>query len=291
MKRHLAIFLPSLTGGGAERVMLTLAERFVARGIRCDLIIAMRKGELLDQVPPGVRLISLGKRKTSYSVFALVRYLYRERPQTLLSTIFVANITALIATTLFAKASRIILREANQTECDILARSAVQTILNKLAFKLFYSRADAVIAVSESVKKGLLDARIFDVDSVHVIHNPVRQAIRIPKDIIGWRDEMLVLACGRLELQKDHATLLRAFSMVRVQNPGVRLVILGEGSLLRTLQEQARSLGIAASVVFVGFDSNPLQWMQRAAVVVLSSRYEGMSNVRINRDSCGSGLA
>lgn len=286
MQRHLCIFLPSLDGGGAEKVMLALAGRFVARGIRCDLVIAMNKGRLLDQVPPGVRLVPLGKSKTIKATFALASYLRRERPQALLSTIFPANSTALLARLLASRACRIVLREANQTEFDVASDNTARAHLNRLVLTWLYRRADAVVAVAENVGHGLIEARLVDKSRLHVIRNPAPapRPPQAPDAASGARP--LIVACGRLEPQKDHATLLRAFAKVRAR-VAAALLILGEGSLLPELQNQARELGIDESVTFAGYTHDPQDQMRKANLFVHPSRFEGMSNVLIEALACG----
>jgi hypothetical protein len=82
-----ALFLPSLVGGGAERVFLDIASGLAGRGLPVELVIAKSEGALLDQVPDGVRLRALGARRTAASVPALVRYLRRERPAAMVTAL------------------------------------------------------------------------------------------------------------------------------------------------------------------------------------------------------------
>jgi glycosyltransferase involved in cell wall biosynthesis len=87
-------------------------------------------------------------------------------------------------------------------------------------------------------------------------------------------------------VQKDQATLLRAFARVRARRPA-RLLILGEGNQRLALEALARELGIAADVRMPGFVPNPLAYMRRAAVFVLSSAWEGLPTVLIEALACG----
>lgn len=277
--RRLAIFLPSLDGGGAEKVVLALARQFVAHGVQCDLVIAMSKGRLLGSVPEGIRLVMLQKNKTPHAAFALARYLRKERPQTLLSTIFTANLTALMAGLLAPRSIRVVVREANQTEHDLDTDSRLKSRLNQVLVPMLYRRADAVIAVATSLRDGLLRACIAPDTKISVIRNPVLSSTMVGA-MPACRDRQLILACGRLEPQKDHATLLRAFSRV-VKQRHSRLVIVGEGSQLSQLRAQAAELGLGDAVTFAGFDPDPQLRMQQAAVLVHPSRFEGMSNVLI----------
>src|SRR2546428_9696850 len=79
-RRHVALFLPSLEAGGAERVMLNLALGFADRGLAVDLVLVRAEGTYLAEVPPHVRIVDLGARRAPRGILALVRYLRRHRP-------------------------------------------------------------------------------------------------------------------------------------------------------------------------------------------------------------------
>jgi glycosyltransferase involved in cell wall biosynthesis len=96
----------------------------------------------------------------------------------------------------------------------------------------------------------------------------------------------VILGVGRLTEQKDFSTLMRAFTCVRAKR-AARLVILGEGKLREDLEDLASKLGIQADVEMPGFVENPLQYMARASVLVLSSKYEGLPGVLIQAMACG----
>jgi hypothetical protein len=109
----IALFLPSLRGGGAERVMVNLARGFVERGLRVDLVLARAEGPYLSQVPKEVRVVDLGARRVLYSLPGLVRYLRRERPQAMLSALNHANIVAIWAKLLARVQTRLVVAEHN----------------------------------------------------------------------------------------------------------------------------------------------------------------------------------
>ena len=93
----IAFFLPSLCGGGAERVILNLAQGITERGIPVDLVLAAAEGPLLDQLPPAVRLVDLRAPRMIRSIAPLAGYLRRERPRVLVSSMGHANLIALWA--------------------------------------------------------------------------------------------------------------------------------------------------------------------------------------------------
>ena len=96
----------------------------------------------------------------------------------------------------------------------------------------------------------------------------------------------VILSVGRLDKLKNHPLLLRAFAQLR-SKVECRLILLGEGVLLETLMAEARDLGIADDVDFAGFSRNPMAFMRRADVFVLSSDFEGLSNVLIEAMAVG----
>ena len=96
----------------------------------------------------------------------------------------------------------------------------------------------------------------------------------------------MVLGVGKLKIQKDFPTLLKAFAQVRSRRPA-RLIILGEGDGEAELKALATGLGIADDVDFHGQVQNPFAFYRRAAVFVLSSRWEGLPNALIEAMACG----
>ena len=96
----------------------------------------------------------------------------------------------------------------------------------------------------------------------------------------------MILAAGRLHIQKDFPTLLRAFALVRKEIPS-RLVILGEGEKRKELEDLAQELGIRKDLDLPGFVENPYKYMKRAAVFVLSYQWEGLPTVLVEAMACG----
>src|SRR5262245_31542398 len=108
MTQRIALFLPSLCGGGAERVMLTLAQAFAESGLDIDLVLASAEGPYLAHVPPRVRLVNLGAGRVLTSLPGLARYLRQHRPAALLSAMEHANLIALWARGLARVSTRVV---------------------------------------------------------------------------------------------------------------------------------------------------------------------------------------
>lgn len=292
MGGRIALFVPSLQGGGAERVILLLAQAFAKRGLAVDLVLAKASGPYLEQVPPEVRLVDLQASRILTSLPALVRYLRRERPAVLLSALEHANIVALLAKWLSFMPTRV----AVSVHSTLHLTSQGGTSRDRLALFLvryFYPRAAAVVAVSQGVAKDLADFGRLSPEKTRVVYNPVpileiSDKAREPV-AFSWfapNEQPVILAAGRLTSAKDFQTLIRAFALLR-QERAARLLILGEGEERLHLEKLVQELGLERDVVLPGFVDNPFAYMSRAAVFVLSSAWEGFGNVLVEAMACG----
>jgi glycosyltransferase involved in cell wall biosynthesis len=319
--RHLAIFIRSLEGGGgAERMMVSLARGFQERGHRVDLVLGSASGAFLDDVPEAVRVVELGRRSVLRAlpmllrepanalrlapafrsviphwvlgcIPDLVRYLERERPDAMLSALNYSNIAALWARRLADVQTRLVVSERNTLSYRARVGRRNEE-LPKLA-RAFYPWADAIAAVSDGVADDLAEAAAIPRARITTTYNPVvgpeiAQLAREPLDDPWFADSEVpvVLAAGKLKPQKGLDVLLEAFARLRERRPA-RLVVLGEGDLRRALAQQASGLGIEKDVAFPGFVENPFRYMAAASVFVLSSRWEGLPGVLIQALACG----
>lgn len=288
--RHIAIYVPSLGGGGAERVMVMLANGFAARGHRVDLVLAKAEGPYLPDVCDNVRVVDLDKERVIASLVPLVRYLRRERPAAMLSALGHANIIAILALKISGIRMRLVVSERGSPSNE---KMEVKTSIIHWLRKRLYPKSSCIVAVSKGVAEELVQEFHLPPQKVAVIHNPIdtNMISQLSKEKLEhpWLNDFnnpLILAVGRLVPEKDYPTLLKAFSLLRRERP-VRLIILGDGPLHFELVAQAEQLGIAQNVEFAGFVANPYAWMSACDVYVLSSRTEGFPNSLIQALACG----
>jgi len=149
------------------------------------------------------------------------------------------------------------------------------------------------VSVSAGVADDLSQTCGIPRERVSVIYNPVIDASfagRVAEDDhhrwLGDGKGPVFVTVGRLVEQKDHGTLLEALAIVRREKPA-RLLILGTGPLREAIEAQARALGIADAVDFLGFRKNPLPLVRQSDALILSSRYEGFGNVVAEALGCG----
>ena len=83
----LAIYLPSLASGGAERLHIILAPAFIAAGYDVTFVLHQNKGSYADNVPAGVRVITLGCPRTLSCLGPLIKFLRKEKPDIMISNL------------------------------------------------------------------------------------------------------------------------------------------------------------------------------------------------------------
>lgn len=317
-RARLAIHVPDLQEGGVSRVTLNLAAALAARGHRVDLVLCRAAGPFLEAVPEAVTVVELRRslrfpayllaisprslipllrlyvrrpRPSFPNLFylpALVRYLRRARPDTLLSAMTMPNLLATWAARLAGVPGRVVISQHSHlsTEVQHLGWGPLVPTIRRA-----YSQADARIAVSNGVADDL--SRHLRISRSETVTLPpafktdfLGQAETTAHPWLRPEAPPVILGMGRLTQQKDFPTLLRAFARVRQQRR-VRLIILGEGPLRADLEAFVRTLGVAADVALPGFVDNPFAYMARAAVFALSSAWEGLPGVVIEALAVG----
>ena len=279
--QHLALLLPDLSGGGAERVALALIQGFIDRGHAVDLVLVNRRGPLLALVPPGVTVIDLAAPKLRHMVLPLARYLRQRRPQALHAMMWPLPLIAIAARALARVDTRIIGSE--HTTLSTMPHGLRHRAVRELT-RAAYIRAHALVAVSAGVADDLSTFMGVPRASITVVHNPLQLPVTLPDRIIAmdrWPTcTKRILAVGALKSEKNYPLLLRALAKVR-ERMLVSLLILGDGPLREALEMQVAQDGLCGAVIFAGFDTDPWPYYTAADLFVLSSDYEGFGNVLV----------
>lgn len=282
--QRILIVTPDLQIGGAELVLLRLAEEFVRAARDVHLVSLVGDGPLVARLPGGVVLHSLfGRSGTHHRGLALatlalprlIKLLRALRPDAVLSSMTGTNLVTVLARRFSWCNARLVLREESSA-INLLGHT------KRLALPTLYAHADAIIAVSEGVAGDILELGL-PAEVVHVIRNPVdvrrvRQLAVVGPELADHERGPYLMALGRLTEAKDYSTLLHAYarSALRVSH---RLVIVGEGEQRANLENLIRELDLADRVSIPGAMDNPYRVLVDASLLVLSSRWEGLGNV------------
>lgn len=294
MANHVAFFLPSLGGGGAERVLLHIANEFALRGHQVDLVVGDVSGPYRSEISSKVNVVPLNTKRAFYCLVPLAWYVWRRKPNAIMATMMHANVIASVACWITRSKARLILRESNVA--DVWNGKPLRegkSLLLRLA-TVFYPKANCVVAVSDGVKRSVSAALALPESSKPtVIYNPVisPELYRLASEPFDFKTLAnpgvpIIVAVGRLVPVKDFATLLRAFALLR-ETAEYQLIIMGEGGERKTLENLAAELGVVDSVSMPGFVSNPFPIIAEASLCVSSSLAEGLPNVLIQALALG----
>ncbi|MGQ4659017.1 glycosyltransferase [Lysobacter sp. F6437] len=282
--QRIAVLLPDLRPGGAERLHVNLAAEWERRGIRTDFILLRARGELLDVLPQGTDVVELGVDHFRSVPIPLARYLRKSRPDALLAAMWPLTVFAPIAARLARFPKRIVVSEHSPLTRAYANRGRLHGALLRCSQGIGYPLADARVGVSSGVADDLANSSGLPRHQFAVIHNPAArekadQAGPTPTALMHI-SRPLILTVGTLKKVKRHDLLINAFARLPAQL-GATLCILGEGPERLALESQINAFGLSERVLLPGFAIDTAAWYASADLFVLSSDYEGFGNVLV----------
>ena len=272
---RLTFVIESLGGGGAQRVLSSLAAELCDLGQQISVVTYADDGPDLVLLDPRVERLSArlggssrhaldalsGNVRRIAGLRSLVR---RSRPDVVIAFVGATNILTLLAC--IGLGVPVVISERNDPARQSLGR--VWDVLRRALY-----RKAAIVTANSAAAVAALQSYV-----------PAAKLRHIPNPLPPRRDpwtpdagDPFVLAVGRLNRQKGFDVLLDAFARFAPRYPDWRLVILGEGPERDALTRQADSLGLADIVRLEGF-ADPTPYYQRCRMFVLPSRFEGMPN-------------
>jgi len=273
--------IPDLSGGGSEKVLLTLLQALDRSRFIPTLVMTRGGGSLANQLPSDIVVCNLGASRSRYALIRLARILWRLRPDAIVS--MALHLTVLLA----------VLRPILPRGIRYFARQNIHptAYVRDDRFRywrqmmcLMLPRMDRIICQTDEMLDDLANNFGIDPRLLIRIYNPVDRdalhaAAKGPSPYRGPGPHLV--SAGRLDHQKGFDVLLQAMNILKRRSIAVEVTILGEGEEESKLRQMAIDLDIGSSVHFPGFQSNPYIYFKNADAFVLSSRYEGLSNAML----------
>ena len=281
---RIAILLPDLRSGGAEKLHVDLSKEWEAQGVATTFVLRQKRGQLLEQLPPSSEVVNLNAPRVRNAFFPLVRYLKGSRADALLAAMWPLTVVAPLAAKTAGFSGRTIVSEHSPLSLAYANRGWLHRQAMRYSQRIAYSRADARVAVSQGVARDLAEISGLTLDLFEVIHNPAAKGVVDPllcrpEELIGLTGP-LVLSVGTLKRVKRFDLLIDAFAQLP-PSLDATLCIVGDGGERSNLERQVRELGISDRVVMPGFVRDPAPWYAHADLFVLCSDYEGFGNVLV----------
>jgi glycosyltransferase involved in cell wall biosynthesis len=287
----ITLVISALGCGGAERVLVLLAQGFINCGHDVTVITLSDKATDFYQLPVECSRIALGVMGHSSGLIEAVRSnikristlrkaIQSTTPDVVISFLRITNVTTILA--LLGTKYPVIVTEHN----DIKVFS--YGILWETLRRLTYPYCSVVVSVSQGV------ARSFDLlpeGKRAVIYNPIvvkddGHIDQLPAEVDFNKNWLICM--GRLTEQKGFDLLLQAYSKIASKYPDWQLLILGKGELLEQLEQMKDDLGLSSQqVVFTGALKNPFAVLQKAKIFVMASRNEGFPMAHGEALACG----
>jgi glycosyltransferase involved in cell wall biosynthesis len=284
----IVIVIHDLRGGGAEKMMVRLANAMSAKGHTVSLLLIAQGGENLEVIDPEVNVLELSCDRTLSAFIPLRKQLKALNPDAILSALTHINVLTFLVCISLGLTRKLSMSERNTFSHDKLVNKGfVMRFAYTLAPWCYRLAAKPVIAVSQGVAEDLIASSIVRNQDVVVAPNPV-----VSPDFLKQRrseachpwlvnkQEKVIVAVGRLCEQKGFDLLLKSFASL-VNKSQYRLIIFGEGDLRPQLELIVQELQLADLVSMPGYAVNPVAEMQAADMFVLSSRFEGSPNVLV----------
>ena len=268
-----------LRAGGAEKVLTLLADKFLAKGIKCT-IITTEDASTDYEFSGDIRIENIGKiagnaLKSKYFQYKRVRAIVKEiKPDIVLS--LPEDIGIYVIGSMIGTGIPVVVSERNNPW--VMPDKKISRILRKLWYPyakgIIFQTEQAASFFSKKIrKKGI------------ILSNPL-ETDKLPLPYEGVR-EKIVVGAGRLDKQKNFPVLIDAFKIFHSSHPDYKLVIYGEGRERKSLEEYANLNLKKGSFELPGRVSNLPNIINSAEMFVLSSDYEGMPNVLIEAMAMG----
>lgn len=289
------LILSSFQGGGSERVIITLANKFVNDGYSVDLVLINNSGSYSSELDNKVSIVDLGSIRVIHSIIPLSNYfksLKNPAKYCILSSMRHINILSIISKIISKSSARLVIRDSNNYSAISKNTKSLKSMMLNFVAKFFYVKSDAIVVPSAGVANDLIKLNSSLAHKLHVIYNPVNIELiyKLSKEKVDFNfdhsKKSMILAVGSLIPQKNFKMLIQAFSQIAGTTDSV-LIILGEGTEFRDLLTLSMDLNVSDRVIMPGFVKNPFAYMSKAKVFVLSSIYEGLPNVLLQAASLG----
>lgn len=304
--KTITFVVPVIGLGGVGKYIITLANELSKFDYKIHVYISQPNGYVNKKLSDRI-LVYLSNRKIMrpfYFIEEVVRlynYIKKLRPDIIISASSINyNFLILLLLNISKARTKFIitvhtiydLKEINSNKISIIKK--IINIFNmNFMLPVVYSRANKIIAVSQSIKKHLVEMYRIDSNLIEVIYNPVNMDEIIEKSNDDIDDKIfkdhypIILAVGRLEPVKQFDLLIKIAKNLTNFYSKLGLIILGEGNERKRLEQLIGQLEMENHVIMPGYKENPYAYMKKADLFVITSKREGMSLVLVEAMACG----
>lgn len=281
-RKKIVFIIPSLTSGGAERVISILANRLLEfYDVKIILLYKSKPFYSLDE------RINVEFCKSSYNrKFNFFKSIINHAYMIKQIFRFTKDQDIVIGFTTTCNIYAIISSKILKIPCIISERiNPNYSIENKFwnsIRKKAYPKSDKIVLQTKDIKDYY--KKFINVNKLKIIPNPIDPELQKHANLNQVR-ENIILAVGRFTKQKNHQLLINAFSNISHKN--WKLMIVGDGEEKQAYLELIKNLNEEKSVFLIEKTTEIHKEYNRAKIFTLTSDYEGFPNVLIEAMSFG----
>lgn len=270
--KKIAIFSPGLNIGGIEKVFLNYAS-LLSKNYNVSFVTCYENADLINLIPSSVNVVNFRTNKLSRSLFHIISFLRKERPNYIL-TANAATIIIVLAKILAFSKVRILASHHNYINQEI------HSFRDSFILYRIYNFCWNVIAVSEGIKKHLIDQGV-NPRKIQLINNPIniREINFKLSDDSFFITTPYILFVGRLSVVKNLFFLIRSFQILTKNNDHIKLIIVGDGPEKGRLENEILKLNLQNKVILTGALENPYPLISKSSLIVLPSYSEAYPTI------------
>jgi glycosyltransferase involved in cell wall biosynthesis len=301
-KLNILLLIPELGFGGAQRSISNLSIEFSKRHnvylcvFNNDLGIAFPfAGEILElDVRGGKNFLQKGlffwKRITQ-----LKKFKKKHKIDLTLSFLEGADYINILSR---IEDEKIIISIRGSKSGDKEIKGFLGWIRRRILMNNLYRKADRIVAVSEGIRKDLIENYKIKKDKITTIYNfySINELVDKSREQLEekhlpiFQHKNILINFGRLHVQKNFLALIEIFSLLKKDGVDSRLVIIGDGLQKEALFEYAKNVSLKisrwedkeisydADVFFIGYHTNPLKFIPHSTLFTFTSSWEGFPN-------------
>lgn len=289
-RKKVLFMLPTLGSGGAERVLVTIMNNIDRARFAPEFLAFNESGPVREWVAKDIPFHSFGHKSVKQSIVPLFRFIWREKPDVLFTTMVHSNAVACLVKLFFPKV-RVVIRESSLPTV-LVQEYGWKGRMCLYIYKYLYPLADVLISQASITVHEFREKLHIKNVNYRVIFNPVdveKLRASLPDHFESGveREKTVIFSfVGRLAHEKGLDMLVPQLAKAKFPF-GWRLDLYGEGDQRGKLEQLVAEHGLEKNIFFHGYNNDPWRLVAQGDCLLLPSRWEGLSNAVLEALACG----
>lgn len=285
-KKNLLIFYPSFERGGVEENIKNLINNFSEK-IDVHLISSISKNKANSIFRKKIKIYTIQRNKflcflpsrINFAISATTifyKLISKFKKKNLVIHSMQSNVIAILVC-IIQRVKIVIRNSEDPIYSTLYSEKKIISYIIFLSKIIFYNLCSFIITNSKGSKNSL-EKFVFNKNKIRAIYNPYLKKINFKR----YKKTNFIINVGRFRKQKNQILLVRAFCKFLKKNKNFKLVLIGDGILKKNIENEISKLNLNNYVILKGWVNNPLKYIRKSKLFVLTSLYEGLGNVLID---------